>query len=438
MSQLEKHGSQLQRLLALGGFFAIACLMALPHLAAQNADPSLFSGMSWRLIGPYRSGNVYAVTGVPGDPTTFYLGLPEGGVWKTIDGGTVWNPIFDEEHVPSIGSIAVAPSDPQIVYVGTGDPTGWSFTPGRGMYKSIDAGKTWQNVGLQDTRYLPGLLVDPHDPNIVLAGAGNRFGPSGANPACGVYRSTDGGRTWKHVLFLNDRAGVSDMAFDYNDPSMVYATFTRFGGGFGRPATTGTTPPTPTEPVIYKSTDEGATWQAVSQQGLPGFLFGATIAVGAGTHGQRVYVLVGGREHGVYRSDDGGATWQLGTSRIASASGRIYVDPQNPDIVYLMGTSMYRSLDGAHTFVSYKGAPGGDDDRALWIDPTHPQWMVLGADQGPSISLDGGKTWTPWFNLPNGQFYNIATDNQFPYWVYGSQQETGGRGQCCRTAHWAD
>lgn len=431
MSQQESKVSCLQRLLVAAVLFAFACLFAVPQLAAQGVDPSLFAGMNWRLIGPYRSGNVYTVAGVPGDPTTFYLGLPEGGVWKTTDGGTVWNPIFDEQHVPSIGSVAVAPSDPLVVYAGTGDPTGWSFTPGRGMYKSTDAGKTWQSIGLQDTRYLPALLVDPHDPGIVLAGAGTRFGPSAGNPACGVYRTTDGGRTWKHVLFIDDRTGVADMAFDYADPRIVYATFTRPGGGFGRAATEGTTPPAPSAPVgpvIYKSTDEGATWQALSQQGLPAHLFSATIAVSAGTHGQRVYVMVGGRDHGVYRSDDGGATWGLGTARIASAGGRIYVDPQNTDIVYLMGTSVYRSLDGARTFVSYKGAPGGDDDRALWIDPTHPQWMVMGVDQGPTISLDGGQTWTPWFNLPNGQFYHVATDNQFPYWVYGAQQDSGTAG----------
>jgi photosystem II stability/assembly factor-like uncharacterized protein len=391
-------------------------------------DPSLFFGMRWRLVGPYRSGNVYAVSGVPGDPTTFYLGLPEGGVWKTTDGGTVWNPIFDQEHVPSIGSVAVAPSDPRVVYVGTGDPTGWSFTPGRGMYKSTDAGKTWQDVGLQDTRYLPALLVDPHDANIVLTGAGTRFGPSAANPSCGIYRTADGGRTWNRVLFIDDRTCVADMAFDYADPSIAYATFTRPGGGFGRPATESaapSAPPTPAGPVVYKSTDEGATWKALSQQGLPPGLGSCTIAVAAGTHGQRVYVMVGGRDRGVYRSDDGGATWQLGTAHVASAGGRIYADPKNPDVVYLMGTAMYRSLDGARTFVAYKGAPGGDDDRALWIDPTHPEWMVMGADQGPTISLDGGRTWTPWFNLPNGQFYHIAADNQFPYWIYGAQQDCG-------------
>ena len=431
MSSEQKRGSLVGSLVSHSLVVAALCLAASPRLAAQSVDPNLYSGMRWRLAGPYRSGNVYAVSGVPGDPTTFYLGLPEGGVWKTTDGGTVWKPIFDEEHVPSIGSVAVAPSDPQIVYVGTGDPTGWSFTPGNGMYKSTDAGTTWQKVGLDDTRYLSSLLVDPHDTNIVLAGAATRFGPDAAKAACGVYRTTDGGRTWNRVLFIDDRTGVADLAFDYADPGVVYATVTRPGGGFGPPgAVQNAAPAGPATmgPVIYKSTDEGATWTALSQQGLPAGLRSATIAVAAGTHGQRVYVLVGGRDHGVYRSDDGGANWQLATTRIASAGGRIYVDPKNPDLLYLMGTSMYRSLDGGHTFVSYKGAPGGDDNRDLWIDPTHPEWMLMGADQGPTISLDGGRTWSPWYNLPNGQFYHISTDNQFPYWIYGAQQDSGTAG----------
>jgi photosystem II stability/assembly factor-like uncharacterized protein len=434
MSQQRKRSSLLPGLAAWAFLPIAACLLASSHFAAQSADSNLYSAMRWRLVGPYRSGNVYAVSGVPGNPTTFYLGLPEGGIWKTTDGGTVWNPIFDQERVPSIGSVAVAPSDPQVVYAGTGDPTIWSFTPGRGIYKSADAGETWHNVGLEDTRYLSSLLVDPHNANIVLAGAGNRPGPGGANPACGIYRTADGGHTWSRTLFIGDRTCVSDMAFDYSDPSVVYAAFTRPGSGFERATAESTSPsarPNSTGPVLYKSTDEGATWKALSRQGLPDGLGSATIAVGSGTRGQRVYALAvagGGRNRAVYRSDDGGATWHLGTARIASAGGRIYVDPQNPDVVYLMGTAMYRSLDGARTFVAYKGAPGGDDDRALWIDPTHPQWMVMGADQGPTVSLDGGRTWTPWFNLPNGQFYHVATDNQFPYWIYGAQQDSGTAG----------
>jgi photosystem II stability/assembly factor-like uncharacterized protein len=431
MSSQQKRSSLIGRFVSHILVLAAACLPASPCLAAQSVDPNLYSGMRWRLAGPYRSGNVYAVSGVPGDPTTFYLGLPEGGVWKTTDGGTVWKPIFDEEHVPSIGSVAVAPSDSHIVYAGTGDPTGWSFTPGNGMYKSTDAGTTWQKVGLDDTRYLATLLVDPHNANIVLAGAATRFGADAAKAAGGVYRTTDGGHTWNRVLFIDDRTGVTDLAFDYADPSMVYATVTRPGGGFGPPGAVQNAPPAEPAtvgPVIYKSTDGGATWTALSQRGLPLGLRSATIAVAAGTHGQRVYVLVGGRDRGVYRSDDGGANWQLATTRIASAGGRIYVDPKNADMVYLMGTAMYRSLDGAHTFVAYKGAPGGDDDRALWIDPTRPEWMVMGSDQGPTISLDGGRTWSPWFNLPNGQFYHISTDNQFPYWIYGAQQDSGTAG----------
>ncbi|HVA62270.1 MAG TPA: hypothetical protein VNF74_00995, partial [Terriglobales bacterium] len=390
---------------------------ALLGAAAAQQPAALFAGMRWRSIGPYRSGNVYAVAGVPGDPTTYYLGMPEGGVWKTSDGGTVWKPIFDQEAVPSIGAIAVASSNPEVVYVATGDPTGWSFTPGEGMFKSTDAGATWQRIGLADTAYLPALLVDPRNPNVVLAGA---LGPRGSSNAAdrGVFRSSDGGQTWQHTL---DVAGVADMAWDAADPSVVFATMQR--AAFGRPSSAAV------GAVIYKSTDEGATWQPLDQRGLPVGLTGGNIAVASGTQGQRVYLIVnglaGGRAAGVYRSDDGGATWSLGTEQIGSAGGRIYVAPTNPDIVYLMGTSLYRSLDGAHTFSAFKGAPGGDDYRALWIDPHNPRRLLAGVDQGPTISVDGGLTWSPWYNLPNGQFYDVFTDNQFPYMIYGAQQDSG-------------
>ncbi|HUX67476.1 MAG TPA: hypothetical protein VMV31_08295, partial [Terriglobales bacterium] len=390
---------------------------ALLTAASAQQPAALFAGMRWRSIGPYRSGNVYAVAGVPGDPTTYYLGMPEGGVWKTTDGGTVWKPIFDQEAVPSIGAVAVASSNPQVVYVATGDPTGWSFTPGEGMFKSTDAGATWQRIGLASTAYLPALLVDPRNPDVVLAGA---LGPRGSSNAAdrGVFRSTDGGRTWQHPL---DLAGVADMAWDDADPSVVYATVQR--GGFGRAAGSAI------GPVVYKSTDEGATWQPLVQRGLPAGLTGANIAVASGTQGQRLYLIInglaGGRAAGVYRSDDGGATWRLGTAQIGSAGGRIYVAPSNPDEVYLMGTSLYRSLDGAHSFSAFKGAPGGDDYRALWVDPRNPRRLLAGVDQGPTISVDGGLTWTPWYNLPNGQFYDVFTDNQFPYMIYGAQQDSG-------------
>ncbi len=404
-----------------------ASIVPARNLRAQQISPNYYSAMRWRSIGPYRSGNVYAVSGVPGKPALYYIGTPEGGVWKTADGGTVWKPVFDAEHVPSIGAVAVAPSDPQIVYVGTGDPTFWSFTPGCGVYKSTDGGKTWRNVGLDKTLYINSVLVDPRNPNIVLVGAlGSReFGAEGPNPARGVYRTTDGGRTWKHVLFKDAYTGVEDMSWDVFDPRVVYATFER--PIFGLPPAERKKLP-PLGSIVYKSTNEGATWQPLSDQGLSARALTYDIAVASGTHGSRVYAMAQGYgrdAQGVYRSDNGGKTWQLETHEIGSAGGHIYVDPKNPDVVYLMGTAMYRSTDGGRTFAAYKGAPGGDDDRALWIDPQNPNRMLMGVDQGPTISVDGGKTWTPWFNLPNGQFYHVSTDNHFPYRVYGAQQDSG-------------
>lgn len=394
--------------------------------AAQGIDSSYVSGLRWRSIGPYRSGNVGAVAGIPGDPTTYYVGLPEGGVWKTSNAGTTWEPVFDDVHVPSVGAVAVSPSHPEIVYAGTGDPSGWSFTPGRGVYKSTDAGRTWRNIGLEATRYINALIIDPVHPDIVLVGAaGAAQAGGGANQASGVYRTTDGGHTWSKVLSVDAYTGVKDMTYDAADPRIVYAAFQRSSAGVS-PAEIASLQPLGAG--IYKSTDEGATWTRLAGTGLPTGVRSYELAVASGTHGQRIYAEAQGTGRdagGVYRSDDGGTTWTLGTREIGSAGGRIYADPVHPDIVYLMGTSMYRSLDGAHTFASYKGAPGGDDDRDLWIDPTNPRRMLMGADQGPTISVDGGATWTPWYNLPNGQFYNVITDGEFPYRVCGSQQDSG-------------
>ncbi|MGB6484781.1 MAG: hypothetical protein WBE86_14950 [Candidatus Acidiferrales bacterium] len=411
-------------MVAVGAF---ASLLA-PGLApAQQVTPGDYAEMRWRSIGPYRSGNVYAVAGVPGDPTVYYIGLPEGGVWKTTDGGTVWKPVFDAEHVPSIGAVAVAPSNPTVVYVGTGDPSIWSFTPGRGVYKSTDAGETWRNMGLENTRYIDTMLVDSRDANIVLAGAlGSReYGYAKPNTACGIFRSTDGGSTWKHVLYKDDYTGVIDLVADYQDPRVVYASFARSTFGLSEAERKHLHP---LGALLYKSTDEGATWNPIDAKDLPSKAQGFYLAVASGTHGSRVYAEAqgAGRDaQGLFRSDDGGKTWSLGTRQIGSAGGHIYVDPQNRDIVYLMGTSMYRSIDGGHTFVSFKGSPGGDDNRDLWIDPHNPRRMLMGADQGPTITVDGGNSWTPWYNLANGQFYNIFTDSEFPYRVYGAQQDSG-------------
>lgn len=398
---------------------------------AQNVsiavvDPGYLSGLRWRNIGPFRSGNVGAVTGIPSDPTTYYVATPEAGVWKTSDAGTVWKSVFDEMHVPSVGAIAASPSSPNIVYAGTGDPSGWSFSPGNGVYKTTDAGATWRNMGLEKTHYINALIVDPANADIVLVGAAGAAQAGGAPSADrGVYRSTDGGATWKQVLYIDPYTGVKDMTFDVSDPQIIYVAFQRAAFGV-RPADVARL--TPLGTGIYKSTDEGVTWKAVGGSGLPSGIPSYELAVASGTHGQRLYAEAQGSGRdagGVYRSDNGGESWSLGTKEIGSAGGRIYADPKNPDVLYLMGTSMYRSTDGAHTFASYKGAPGGDDNRDLWISPLDPRRMIMGADQGPTITMDDGATWTTWYNLPNGQFYNVITDTDFPYHVCGSQQDSG-------------
>jgi photosystem II stability/assembly factor-like uncharacterized protein len=410
--------------------------------SAQTVNPSVFAGLHWRSIGPPRSGYVAAPAGVPGDLTTYYVGLPEGGVWKTTNAGATWDPIFDDVHVASVGAVAVAPSQPAVVYVGTGNQSGWSFTPGKGVYKSTDAGRTWTNIGLEHSQYIGGLIVDPHDVNTVLVGVlGPRAGGAAGAPAPeadaerGVYRTTDGGRTWAHVLDV--RAGVSDVYQDYADPKMVFALAS--GGVGGRGASTAA----PEGTGLYKSSDEGATWQPVGGEGLPQRARISAFTVASGTHGRRLYAVAatgGGRgagrgaaSRGLYRSDDGGERWTLGTHALASAGGKMYADPQHPDVVYLMGTAVYKSTDGGRSIAAFWGAPSGADPRFLWIDPTNARHMIAGVDQGAAISVDGGESWTPYYGLVNGQFYRVATDYRFPYHVCGPQQDSGTACAASRT-----
>lgn len=393
---------------------------------AQQVRAEFFSGLRWRSIGPPRSGYISSPAGVPGDPTTYYVGLPEGGVWKTTNAGVTWTPIFDEIHVPSVGAVAVAPSDPKTIYVGTGNQSGWSFTPGNGVYRSTDAGRTWTNVGLQQSQYIGGLIVDPKNADHVLVAVLGPRGAAGSDGERGVYRTTDGGRTWAHVLPTEGSSGASDVYMDYADPQVVYALLGS-GGGFGaapQPAVPGS--------GAYRSRDGGATWQPVSARGLPDGARIQAFAVASGTHGQRLYAVAGiggGRgaaaNRALYRSDDAGESWTFGTRQLASAGGKIYADPQHPDVMYLMGTSVYRSTDGGRHVTSYWGAPSGADPRFLWIDPTNSKRMLCGLDQGPSISVDGGETWTPYYGLIDGQFYRVATDYDFPYHVCGPQQDSG-------------
>jgi photosystem II stability/assembly factor-like uncharacterized protein len=422
-----------------------AVVVALAAVHAQQVNPAYFAGLRWRSIGPPRSGYVSAPAGIPGDPTTYYAGMPEGGVWKTTNGGTTWKPVFDEVHVASVGAVAVAPSDPRVVYVGTGNQTGWSFTVGKGVYKSTDGGGTWMNVGLRASQYIGGIVVDPRNAETLLVAVlGPRpTGRSAAGPPAtsalttpesaaaaerGVHRSTDGGRTWTRVLPA-EGLGVSDVYMDYTDPRIVYALL---AGGPENPApASALAPSTAPGSGAYRSTDGGVTWLPVGGRGLPdGARIGA-LAVAAGTEGRRLYALAGtgggrgGADRGLYRSEDGGESWALGTRQLASAGGKIYADPQHPDVVYLMGTAIYRSTDGGRRFTAFWGAPSGADPRYLWIDPTNSRRMLAGVDQGAAISVDGGESWTPYYGLPNGQFYRVSTDYDVPYHVCGPQQDSG-------------
>jgi photosystem II stability/assembly factor-like uncharacterized protein len=408
-------------------------LVALPLAMSgeEQPDSSQFSGLRWRLIGPFRGGRVTSVAGVQGDPNTYYFGTPGGGVWKTSDGGQVWQPIFDKERVPSIGALAVAPSDPRVVYVGTGEQT-----RGRGLYRSSDGGMTWKSAGLQDVLFIQAIIVDPRHPNVVVVAA-NSVGvgllwqplPRWAKTANrGIFKTTDGGNSWTKV-FTNDGAlGIVDMCSDPGDPNTLYAVVFHSRSGTGASAVEATSD-------IIKSSDEGSTWAPLKSQGLPDKARKRMgIAVAAGDSGRRLYAIL---DQGFFRSDDGGANWQQSTkdSRVIGSAyfSRVFADPNHPDILYVAQTSLYRSTDGGKTFEAYVGAPSGDDFHVLWIDPRNSARMILGVDQGAIVSVDRGKTWSSWYNQPTGQFYHVSTDNSFPYRVYAAQQDSGTAGVLSRS-----
>ena len=403
----------------------LASLTFAPPIHAQF-DPSLYAGMQWRQVGPFRAGRVTGVSGVPGQPAIYYMGTAGGGAWKTTDGGMVWKPIFDKAHVASIGAIAVAPSNPNIVYIGTGDVSnvGGAVNQGDGMWKSTDAGATWQHTGLDDSRHIAAIWIDPKNPDVVFAAAlGHTYAP---NEERGVFKTTDGGKSWRNVLYKDDKTGAVDVDFAPGNPQIGFAALWYHL----------VTPDNPLAGLlgtggagIYKTTDGGETWTPVPIPQLAKAHLGRMgVAVAPG--GQRVFLIVSERkEGGLYRSDDGGTTWKRTTQdpRVQGNGyfSRVFLDPHNPDIVYVAQTSLYRSTDGGLTFESYKGAPGGDDNHALWIDPTDSDYMIMGSDQGATVSLDGGKSWSSWYNQPTGQFYHLSTDNRWPYWIYATQQDSG-------------
>jgi len=409
--------------------FLVALLTGFGLIAGAQAPPrasSAAAAMSWRLVGPFRGGRVLAVAGVPGQPHTYYFGAAGGGVWKTTDGGLVWTPLFDAQSVQSIGALAVAPSNPDIIYAGTGEADWRSdLSSGNGMYRSSDAGRTWQHLGLDDTRHIARISIDPANPDVVLVAAmGHAYAASADR---GVYRTNDGGRSWQKVLFTSPDVGAIDVVCQPSDARIVYAAtwsarrtpWSRYppvqgpGGG------------------IYKSLDGGATWAKLSSPGLPSTIEGRIgLAVGYGAQGSRVYALIDADKAGLYRSDDAGAHWQLVSSepRITGRAwyfSEVIVDPKSADVVYAPNVGLNRSTDGGRTWTPIKGAPGGDDYHALWIDPSDSSRMITGVDQGAIISVDTGATWSSWYNQPTAQFYHVAVDNGFPYRIYGAQQDSG-------------
>jgi photosystem II stability/assembly factor-like uncharacterized protein len=385
----------------------------------------LFAGLRWRNIGPFHGGRIAAVTGAIGQPGVFYIGAPAGGIWKTTSAGVTWFPIFDQfTNVDSIGAIQVAPSDPNIVYAGTGDFVGGSL--GDGMYKSVDAGKTWTHIGLEDTVKINKIVIDPKDPDIVFASTQGDARHSGQ----GIYRSTDGGKTWTNVLKPENANGTRDLEYAFDMPHVMFATSQGSGGGFGGGGAAA--PQGPNGTALFKSTDVGKTWKKVDT--LPPYTGRISVAIAMHTKGQRVYVVGGPLQgsSGLNRSDDQGATWQHmagNDTRVANGQGAfssgVWVDPQDPDILYTVSTTVYRSTDGGKTFSAFKGAPGGEDPHEIWIDPTNGQRMLCGFDQGPAVTLDGGQTWSGYYQVPIAQIYHISTDTRYPYWVMGSQQDTG-------------
>jgi photosystem II stability/assembly factor-like uncharacterized protein len=402
--------------------------LAVTTAAAQMAPVQAYSGMQWRLVGPFRAGRAIAAAGIPGNPYIFYFGSVDGGMWKTTNAGLTWEPISDGQMNPSIGALAIAPSDPNILYVGTGEADLRSdITYGDGVYKSTDGGDHWTHIGLEDSRHIGRVLIDPKNPDIVLVAAvGHAYGP---NDQRGVFRTTDGGRSWSQVLSKGPDIGAVDLASDPANPAIVYATT----WAPRRPPWSQYQPNEGPGSAIYKSTDEGITWSEVGSQGLPEKPYGRIgISVVAGSRGAVIYSLMdaSGRGTGLYRSDDGGQTWELCTkdpnvtSRMWYFAG-ITTDPQQPNIVYVANRSLMRSTDGGKTFTVIKGSPGGDDYHFLWVDPENDQRMIVASDQGTCLSVDDGRTWSSWYNQPTGQFYHVITDNQFPYRIYGAQQDMG-------------
>jgi photosystem II stability/assembly factor-like uncharacterized protein len=391
----------------------------IPDAGAGTVDEKLFNAMRWRQVGPFRGGRVLAVTGVPGEANVFYFGGAAGGVWKTSDAGANWTPLFDKQPIASIGAIAVASSDHNIIYAGTGEACiRGNISYGNGVYRSLDGGKTWKNVGLKDTRHIGAVIVDPKNANVVFVAAlGHAYGP---NEERGVFRSTDGGTTWQKVLYKDNKTGAIDVVFDPSNANTLFASLwevnrTPWSLSSGGPGS-----------GLYKSTDGGSTWTRLEGNGLPSGIMGRIGVSVSGADSNRVYAMIESKEGGLYRSDNGGESWTRVNEdgRLRQRAwyfSHIFADPKATDTVYVLNTGMFRSTDAGKTF-NLISAPHGDH-HGLWIDPDNPQRMINSNDGGANVSLDGGATWSTQYNQPTAQFYHVITDNRWPYYIYGAQQD---------------
>jgi photosystem II stability/assembly factor-like uncharacterized protein len=408
----------------------LLCTIALGIESAPvsgQVDARLTEGLVWRDIGPYRGGRTKAVVGVPDRPGLFYVGFVNGGLWKSTDYGRIWTPLFDDQPTGSVGAVAVAPSDSDRIYVGSGEGMQRpDLTVGDGIYRSDDGGENWTHLGLRDGQQIPQIQVDPRDPDrLFVAVLGH---PYGANEERGVFRSLDGGRSFERVLFHGPTIGAADVTLDPQDPDVVYAVLWESQHGpwenavFSGPGS-----------GLFKSIDGGDTWRAIGE-GLPTGSEGlGRIGIGiAPSRPDRIFAIVGSPRDlgGLYRSDDAGETFERVQSdpRIWGRDGdfnEVKVDPVDADVVYAANVVTWKSTDGGVTFEAFRGAPGGDDYQRIWIDPTNPRVIALAADQGAVITVNGGETFSSWYNQPTAQFYHVSTDNAFPYRVCGGQQESG-------------
>jgi photosystem II stability/assembly factor-like uncharacterized protein len=390
--------------------------------------PTGWSGaLQWRQIGPFRAGWSTLAVGIPDQLDTYYFGAAGGGVWKTSDAGRTWAPLFDDQPAASIGALAIAPSDSRIIYVGTGQISSrYDIASGNGVYRSDDGGAHWRHLGLDDTRHIGAILVDPKQPERVLVAAlGHAFGN---NNERGVFRSDDGGKNWKKTLFVDDQTGAVDLVADPSQADVVFAATwqARFW-----PWLSYFTPTVGAGSAIYRSSDGGSSWNRLAGAGWPqGKLGRIGLAATRTGQGLRLYAIIDAQDGagGLYRSDDGGVQWAQVNNNKAFANAyfsRVVVAPDSADTIYVMGRSIQKSIDGGKTFDIVKGAPGGDDYHDLWINPKHPERMVTASDQGTVVSVNGGASWSDWYNQPTGQFYHLATDNRTPYWIYSGQQDSG-------------